>query len=102
MTLKRISKELEDMQKDPPISFNARPVAEDKFHWKATIMGPTDNSYSGGTFFITIRFPPDYPIKPTKVAFKTMLFHPNISSIGSINFDILKEQWSPTLTISNV
>ncbi|KAG9442029.1 hypothetical protein H6P81_017883 [Aristolochia fimbriata] len=73
------------------------------FHWQATIMGPPDSPYAGGVFLVTIHFPPDYPIfKPPKVAFRTKVFHPNINSNGSICLDILKEQWSPALTISKV
>ncbi|PON96890.1 Ubiquitin-fold modifier-conjugating enzyme [Trema orientale] len=83
-------------------TYLAGPVAEDMFHWQATIMGPPDSPYTGGVFLVTIHFPPDYPFKPPKVAFRTKVFHPNINSNGSICLDILKEQWSPALTISKV
>ncbi|XP_016483460.1 ubiquitin-conjugating enzyme E2 28 isoform X2 [Nicotiana tabacum] len=102
MASKRILKELKDLQKDPPTSCSAGPVGEDMFHWQATIMGPSDSPYAGGVFLVTIHFPPDYPFKPPKVAFRTKVFHPNINSNGSICLDILKEQWSPALTISKV
>ncbi|KAG8055985.1 hypothetical protein GUJ93_ZPchr0001g31134 [Zizania palustris] len=102
MASKRIQKELKDLQKDPPTSCSAGPVGEDIFHWQATIMGPSDSPYAGGVFLVTIHFPPDYPFKPPKVAFRTKVFHPNINSNGSICLDILKDQWSPALTISKV
>ncbi|WVZ97058.1 hypothetical protein U9M48_042621 [Paspalum notatum var. saurae] len=130
MASKRILKELKDLQKDPPTSCSAGPVGEDMFHWQATIMGPSDSPYAGGVFLVSIHFPPDYPFKPPKaikeemkccffyvqsakdtvvivatyieVAFKTKVFHPNINSNGSICLDILKEQWSPALTVSKV
>ena len=69
---------------------------------QATIMGPADSPFSGGVFFVSIHFPPDYPFKPPKVSFQTKVYHPNVNSQGSICLDILKEQWSPALTISKV
>ncbi|KAL4805451.1 ubiquitin-conjugating enzyme/RWD-like protein [Aspergillus unguis] len=102
MALKRINKELTDLGRDPPSSCSAGPESEDLFRWQATIMGPSDSPYSGGVFFLTIHFPTDYPFKPPKVNFNTRIYHPNINSNGSICLDILRDQWSPALTISKV
>merc|ERR1711967_208211 len=102
MALKRINKELTDLGRDPPSSCSAGPIGEDLFHWQATIMGPPDSPFSGGVFFLNIHFPTDYPFKPPKVNFTTRIYHPNINSNGSICLDILKDQWSPALTISKV
>ncbi|RAL06372.1 putative glutaryl-CoA dehydrogenase [Aspergillus ibericus CBS 121593] len=87
---------------DPPSSCSAGPSGDDLFHWQATIMGPGDSPYSGGVFFLNIHFPTDYPFKPPKVNFTTRIYHPNINSNGSICLDILRDQWSPALTISKV
>tara|TARA_B110001452_G_scaffold35337_1_gene27203 strand:- start:425 stop:760 length:336 start_codon:yes stop_codon:yes gene_type:complete len=65
-------------------------------------MGPEDSAYSGGVFFLNVNFPTDYPFKPPKVQFTTKIYHCNVNSNGSICLDILKDQWSPALTISKV
>ena len=103
MALKRIQKELIDLGKDPPANCSAGPIDEkDQYHWQATIMGPDDSPYAGGVYFLNIHFPTDYPFKPPKCNFTTRIYHPNINSNGSIRLDILKDQWSPALTISKV
>ncbi|GBB84454.1 hypothetical protein RclHR1_11010004 [Rhizophagus clarus] len=102
MSLKRINKELLDLQKDPPSYYSAGPTEDDFFHWRATIMGPVDSPYSGGVFSLAIHLPKDYPFKPPKVNFTTRIYHPNINSNGSISLDILQDQWSPALTIPKV
>ena len=101
MALKRIQKELIDFNKDPPENCSACPV-NDMFHWEATFIGPVDSPYQGGIFHLNIHFPTDYPFKPPKCRFTTRIYHPNINSDGSICLDILKEQWSPALTIGRV
>ncbi|KAK4131047.1 ubiquitin-conjugating enzyme [Trichocladium antarcticum] len=102
MALKRITKELTDLGRDPPSSCSAGPSGDDLFNWQATIMGPSESPYTNGVFFLSIVFPTDYPFKPPKVQFTTRIYHPNINANGSICLDILRDQWSPALTISKV
>ncbi|KAG5466712.1 hypothetical protein LSCM1_00884 [Leishmania martiniquensis] len=103
MALRRIQKELKDLEKDPPANTSGGPVNDsDLFNWKATIIGPEDSPYAGGLFFLNIHFPSDYPFKPPKLQFTTKIYHPNINNNGGICLDILKDQWSPALTISKV
>ncbi|GEQ70504.1 hypothetical protein JCM33374_g4182 [Metschnikowia sp. JCM 33374] len=90
------------LHRDPPSSCSAGPVGDDLYHWQASIMGPPDSPYAGGVFFLSIHFPTDYPFKPPKINFTTKIYHPNINGSGSICLDILKDQWSPALTISKV
>ncbi|CAB4376417.1 ubiquitin-conjugating enzyme [Rhizophagus irregularis] len=102
MALKRIQRELLELQHDPPSCCSAGPIGNDIFKWEAKIIGPPDTPYSGGVFSLDIRFPTDYPFKPPKVNFITKIYHPNINDRGNICLDILKENWSPALNISNV
>jgi len=100
---KRINKELKDLAKDTPANCSAGPKnANDLFNWVATIMGPTKTPYADGVFNLEIQFPPDYPFKPPKIKFVTKVYHCNINASGGICLDILKDNWSPALTISKV
>ena len=102
-SIKRIMKEYTDLQKDPPAGCSAGPVSDDDmYNWQGYIAGPEDTPYAGGVFFLNINFPADYPFKPPSVKFSTKVYHPNVNSTGSICVDILKDQWSPALTISKV
>jgi ubiquitin-conjugating enzyme E2 D/E len=81
-------------------------------------MGPDDSPYAGGVFFLDIKFTADYPFKPpnvsyiiferilifnlVKISFTTRIYHCNINSKGAICLDILRDQWSPALTVPAV
>ena len=102
MTERRIRSELKELIENPPANCSAGPIDDNMHQWQATIMGPDKSPYEGGVFYLNIVFPKDYPFKPPKLTFLTKIYHCNISSCGSICLDILKEQWSPALTISKV
>ena len=100
----RILKELKELQelesKSSSETVKANIVDDNLYHWKGTIFGPSDSCYEGGIFHVDIQIPEDYPFKPPKMKFETKIWHPNISSVtGAICLDILKNEWTPALTI---
>jgi ubiquitin-conjugating enzyme E2 D/E len=102
MALKRLQKELNEIIKDTPANCSAGLLNNDLFIWQATIIGPTETPYEGGVFHLKMVFPTDYPFKAPSVTFTTRIYHPNINENGSICLDILKDQWSPVLTVSKL
>ena len=99
---KRIQKELAEIRIDPPPNCSAGPKGDNLYEWLSTILGPPGSIYESGVFYLDIHFSTDYPFKPPKVTFKTRIYHCNINSQGVICLDILKDNWSPALTISKV
>ena len=81
---------------------SAGPVDDDLSTWQGIIVGPEGTPYVGGVFKLEIIFPTDYPYKAPKVTFTTPIYHCNINRAGNICLDILKDKWSPVLTIGKV
>jgi ubiquitin-conjugating enzyme E2 D/E len=102
-TIKRINADLNEMIQNPPANCSAGPLDDNNlYEWQATIMGPRDSPYQDGVFYLSITLPEEYPFKPPIIKFTTKIYHCNINSRGSICLDILKNEWSPALTISKV
>ncbi|GAB5034903.1 ubiquitin-conjugating enzyme e2 27-like [Nannochloropsis oceanica] len=96
----RIRKELNECARDQKSGVTASPVGSSLNHLSGTITGPDGTPYAKGVFKIDIHIPTSYPFEPPKMKFLTKIWHPNISSqSGAICLDILKDQWSPALTI---
>lgn len=104
MAIQRIQKELvflkEESKSMPGCS--AGPDDDNIFNWSAIIIGPKDTPYEGGVFKLSIKFPSDYPYKAPKVNFVTPMYHCNINRSGNICLDILKNKWSPVLTVGKI
>ncbi len=101
--LKRIEKELKKFNEEEPEGLTAGPEDDsDMFKWNASLTGPENSPYEGGTFNLTMEFPKDYPFKPPKVEFTTKVYHPNVKSTGTICLDLLKDAWSPDISVSKI
>jgi len=102
MNLRRIRSELAELSANDIPNINAKPISDDNIKWTGSIIGPVDTPYAGGIFNLDITLPSDYPYKPPIIKMKTKIYHPNINEEGTICLDILKEQWSPALTLTKV
>lgn len=91
------------MKNDPEAKIELAFVSEtDIHHLKGAFWGPPETPYEGGRFVVDIEVPMEYPFKPPKMKFDTKVYHPNISSVtGAICLDILKNAWSPVITLKS-
>ncbi|MES1917311.1 MAG: hypothetical protein MHM6MM_009048 [Cercozoa sp. M6MM] len=93
--------ELKDIAKHgASVGLSVTTVDNDSRHWRGFFPGPDGTVYENGTFLVDIQIPENYPFEPPKMKFVTKIWHPNVSSVtGAICLDILKDEWSPALTI---
>lgn len=98
----RLQREYIDMENRPIEGINATPLADNFLNWDCVIIGPERTPYANGIFYLDVQISPEYPLKPPKVTFRTKVYHPNIDDLGNICVNILKDNWSPVLTISQV
>jgi len=100
MDLGRVSKELKDIERDKESGVRVEVIGDSIRHLTGYVQGPRDTAYQGGLFKIDIILEVQYPFVPPKMRFVTKVWHPNISSAnGAICLDVLKDQWSPALTL---
>eukprot|EP00954_Amorphochlora_amoebiformis_P029563 1393347-Amorphochlora_amoeboformis.AAC.1 len=99
--MQNAGRELKEIQKESSTAGVSAKLHGGKLtHWKGEIKGPEDTPYEGGVFVVDIKIPENYPFVPPKMRFDTKIWHPNVSSAnGAICLDILKDEWSPALTM---
>ncbi|KZV86660.1 hypothetical protein EXIGLDRAFT_724541 [Exidia glandulosa HHB12029] len=100
--LRRVNKEIADCKNDKASKITIDLVDDSPFHLIGAFDGPEGTPYEGGRFQVDIVVPPTYPFQAVKMKFITKVYHPNVSSqSGAICLDILKDAWSPVLTLKS-
>jgi ubiquitin-protein ligase len=100
-SMKKIFRDYSEIMNNPVEGWTVLMGADDMRGWQA-MLSDLPYPYEGGTWVLTIDFPSDYPFKPPKVRFGTRIYHCNISNDGAICLDILKDSWSPAISISSL
>ncbi|EPQ58417.1 hypothetical protein GLOTRDRAFT_137137 [Gloeophyllum trabeum ATCC 11539] len=100
--LRRIQKELTDLNNKPIKDLTVEPKEDNLFEWNCAIKASPDSPYKGGTFRFKVVIPPTFPFKPPTVTFLTKVYHPGINDEGHICVPILRDEWKPAITMSTV
>ena len=99
MAVRRLTKELKDIESEPLPNVTAWVDGDDMFSWKGKIIGPSETPCENGIFLLDILLPNCYPFSPPRIKFITKVFHCNIHESGGIALDVLQDNWSGALTI---
>ena len=110
-TINKLKEEFMDINNNPILNIGATvglPDENNLFEWRVTLFGPRDTPYKDGIFFLTLKFPENYPSYPPKVTFDTPIYHINVASIGGgsilgepASLTILRA-WSPNFKVRDI
>ncbi|BFZ54849.1 Ubiquitin-conjugating enzyme E2 6 [Savitreella phatthalungensis] len=101
--IKRLTKEYQQIQRDPPEFAIAKPSERNILEWHYVITGPPDSPYAGGQYYGTLHFPADYPFKPPAIKMCTPSgrFQCNTRLCLSIS-DFHPKSWNPSWQVSTI
>ncbi|KAK9463921.1 ubiquitin-conjugating enzyme/RWD-like protein [Lipomyces oligophaga] len=109
LCLNRLQQERKQWRRDHPFGFYAKPLkladgSLDLLTWSVGIPGKKGTNWEGGTYTLTLSFPPEYPTKPPKCRFAAGFWHPNVYPSGTVCLSILNEEesWKPAITIKQI
>jgi len=100
--IRQVTKELIEMQKNPPEGIRVLLNEQDITDIHATIEGPEGTPYSGGHFRVKLVLSKNFPAEPPKGFFLTKIFHPNVAGNGEICVNTLKKDWKPEFGIKHI
>lgn len=102
--LRRLNKEFSRITKKLPEGIQEVNLANDDINtWIITMSGPADTPYVGISMTMKLIFKNTYPHSHPSAYFISKVYHPNVSSEGSICISILKDSgWSPAFSVESV
>ncbi len=99
---RRVSKEMKKIHKDLDKNVSLKILDEEALNKFEVTITPLEGLWEFGTFVFHIKIEDDYPIAAPKVKCLTKVYHPNIDYKGNVCLNILKDEWSPILSIKHV
>ena len=96
---KRLKSEIESLDPLPNILFIPSPD-NDLFSFTIAITAE-EGYWKGGTYSFQFNFPPNYPFKAPKMKCVEKIYHPNIDSEGHVCVSVLREDYSPVLSLNH-
>ncbi|KAI5968485.1 UBC12 [Candida theae] len=87
-----------DLPKSIKLTF---PNTADFFNFDLQII-PQGGYYKNGKFKFKIEIGHNFPIEPPKIKCRNKIYHPNIDLDGNVCLNILREDWSPVLSLNSV
>jgi ubiquitin-conjugating enzyme E2 D/E len=102
--LRRLQRELTDIQDVKTVRSDRWDVGPgggfDMLKWEGYIHNLNDSRHDGKTYRLVIEFPCRYPFIAPRVRFIDRVNSEFVFYDGEVCMDILKENWSPALTVS--
>jgi len=103
LSIKRLSKEFQNMKDKPSFDYYAEPVEGEIFEWHFTIRGTVGTDYEGGLYHGIITFPETYPFKPPAVQFLTPNGRFEVNTKICLTFtNFHPEYWQPAWTVRTI
>ena len=81
--MKDIMEQYNDLRNNPiaNIGLSIGLIDEDDiFKWRCSMFAPQDTPYSGGLFFLLVKFTEDFPQIGPEICFETPIYHVNVNS----------------------
>ncbi|KAI9854133.1 MAG: Ubiquitin-conjugating enzyme E2 6 [Vezdaea acicularis] len=100
---KRLAREYKTISENPPPYIVAHPSENNILEWHYILTGPPDTPYTGGQYWGTLMFPPDYPFAPPAIRMFTPSgrFQPSSRLCLSIS-DFHPKSFNPAWEVSTI